>query len=114
MGLTFMGFTYLARGIYDTTTPKKGGGELAKDVIGGFLKLRAGFATISLLTEFWGAKLSLNKAADGSVYLTNNAKRMLLLKEAVINFLWWASISAEVHRQYKNNNAIDSSQPLPH
>lgn len=50
LGLTFVGFTYYARTLYDKATPKKPVPEFFKDIIGGFFKLRFLFATISLLT----------------------------------------------------------------
>jgi hypothetical protein len=109
LGFTFMGYTYLARALYDKNTERRSAIEFMRDVIFGFCKLRVGFATISLLTEFWGAKLSLQKAADGSLSISNNAKRFLLLKETLLNLLWFTSISFETHKKYKVNVAASES-----
>ena len=51
---------------------------MAKSIFG-FVKLRLLFASITMLTEFWGSKLMLTNQ-NGQLQISPQGKRLLLLK----------------------------------
>lgn len=95
-----MGYTYFARVLYDQPTPRKSFASLLNETALGFVKLRMFFLTISLFSEFWGCKLNLKASPDGSMHISPNTIRMLLIKETILNVFWMSSIAKLVHDHY--------------
>lgn len=95
-GFSFLVYVYLARNLYDQNTKAKPFFSFLKDSFLGFLKLRFLFATVSLLSEFWGAKLAL-KQINGKHQISPHGVRSLLLKEAILGMLWATSVAKLAH-----------------
>lgn len=78
-GFAFLAYTYWMRTLYDSQSERASFSTFLANSLGGFFKLRLGFASISMLSEFWGAKIGLKKV-DGAFAMSPHMKRNLLLK----------------------------------
>lgn len=88
-----------ARKLYDRETEAKSLGQFLRDFGLGFIKLRVFFTCFSYLTEFWGAKLLLEK--KGEIYtMIPHSRRLLLIKESLVQLAWMGSVMNLLHNQY--------------
>ena len=103
LGFILILASYAARKLYDRETQAKNLGSILKNISIGFLKLRMLFTSVSYLTEFWGAKLLLEKH-NSSYTISPHNRRILLLKESLIHTAWMSTIINLVHQEYPTNS----------
>jgi hypothetical protein len=96
-----IGYTYSARRIEqrlrgepDTIQPLS---EIVKKIGLSLVKVRALVSLTSIISEYWISYLSIQKSKEGVMSISTGNKRLLLLKEMILNFGWNAYLLKKVN-----------------
>ena len=97
--LLLLTYSYGCRTLWEKETKGKNLFEVLKESGVGLIKLRGFFCCLSLGSEFWVLKLNMKKM-EGGYGVSVGVKRFLLLKEMMVQLLWFTGILKIFHEKY--------------